>query len=362
MIQLRSARVGDAAVLAAAEAETARTPGLLSSRPEELKSEAFAEKIAWLAEAGRYLVAEQDGKVVGHALLEPMPRAARAHVFSLTIVVHPGHTRQGIGKVLMRALMDWAEQDVRVGKITLRVRAGNARAIALYRACGFVEEGRLRDQLHLQDGSVMDDILMAWFPSRTTPAQSSVMLEGRKVRLEPLVFGHLDGLCAAGLDETLWEWIPAPVHDRDGMRAYVATALDEQRRGVSLPFATVLKATGQVVGSTRFANMDQANRHVEIGWTWIGRQWQRTVVNTEAKYLMLEYAFETLGCARVELKTDALNARSRAAILRLGAREEGTLRRHRLMSTGRIRDTVYYSIMDDEWPSIKITLQAKLAS
>ncbi len=186
------------------------------------------------------------------------------------------------------------------------------------------------------------------------------VLTGRQVRLEPLSLKHLDGLCAIGLDASLWQWTTNRLRDREEMRDYIETALDEEQRGVSLPFATLLTATGQTVGSTRFANMDLKNRRVEIGWTWIGVPWQRTAVNTEAKYLMLCHAFETLGCQRVEFKTDALNSRSRQAILRLGAKEEGVLRRHMVTYSGRLRDTVYFSILDDEWPSVKARLQAKL--
>lgn len=186
------------------------------------------------------------------------------------------------------------------------------------------------------------------------------VLTCRQVRLEPLSLKHLDGLCAIGLDASLWQWTTNRLRDREEMRDYIETALDEQQRGVSLPFATLLTATGQTVGSTRFANMDLKNRRVEIGWTWIGVPWQRTAVNTEAKYLMLCHAFETLGCQRVEFKTDALNSRSRQAILRLGAKEEGVLRRHMVTYSGRLRDTVYFSILDDEWPSVKARLQAKL--
>ncbi len=189
---------------------------------------------------------------------------------------------------------------------------------------------------------------------------SAPALAGRHVRLEPLSLEHLDGLCAAGLETSLWQWIPTPVRNREEMRQFVETALDERERGVSQPLATLLRDTGQVVGSTRFANMDLNNRRVEIGWTWIGVPWQRTAVNTEAKYLMLCHAFETLGCQRVELKTDALNSRSRQAILRLGAKEEGILRKHMVAYSGRVRDTVYFSILDDEWPSVKARLQAKL--
>lgn len=188
----------------------------------------------------------------------------------------------------------------------------------------------------------------------------TLVLEGEQVRLEPLAMAHLDGLCAVGLDPELWQWEAIRKRSREDMRVYVHKALDEQQRGVSLPFATLFRESGQVIGSTRYLNMDLANRRVEIGATWIGRPWQRTAVNTEAKYLMLRHAFEVLGCFRVELKTDVLNERSRRAILRLGAKEEGVLRRHVVTDTGRVRDTVYYSILDDEWSSVKVALQAKL--
>jgi RimJ/RimL family protein N-acetyltransferase len=120
------------------------------------------------------------------------------------------------------------------------------------------------------------------------------------------------------------------------------------------------KKRGRVIGSTRYANIDRAHRRVEIGWTWVARAWQRTAVNTEAKYLLLRHAFETLGCIRVELKTDSLNAQSRAAILRIGAREEGIFRNHMITASGRIRHTVYFSITDAEWPEVKSRLEAKL--
>lgn len=188
-----------------------------------------------------------------------------------------------------------------------------------------------------------------------------VILEGRHVRLEPLSLAHLDRLCEIGLDEDLWRWTVSQVRTRDEMRDYIETALALQTQGAALPFATIERASGLVVGSTRYGNIDRANRRLEIGWTWIARPWQRTAVNTEAKYLMLRHAFETLGCVRVELKTDALNQRSRRAILRLGAREEGTLRKHMITATGRLRDTVYYSIVDDEWPAARARLERRLS-
>jgi RimJ/RimL family protein N-acetyltransferase len=189
-----------------------------------------------------------------------------------------------------------------------------------------------------------------------------VVLEGRHVRVEPLREDHLAGLTAVGLDEELWRWIPAPVRTVEEMAAYIATALREQAQGVSLPFALVERQTGRPIGSTRYGNIDRTNHRVEIGWTWVAREWQRTAINTEAKYLLLKHAFETLGCIRVELKTDSLNERSRAAILRIGAREEGIFRNHMITASGRIRHTVYFSIVDSEWPAVKGRLEAKLNS
>ena len=191
---------------------------------------------------------------------------------------------------------------------------------------------------------------------------SPLVLEGVHVRLEPLSNGHLEGLAQVGLEEELWRWIPAPVRTQAEMAAYIETALDEQARGVSLPFAIVEKATGRPVGSTRYGNIDRTHHRMEIGWTWVARHYQRTAVNTEAKYLLLKHAFETLGCMRVELKTDSLNERSRAAILRIGAREEGIFRNHMITSSGRIRHTVYFSIIDSEWPAVKMRLESMLNS
>lgn len=187
-----------------------------------------------------------------------------------------------------------------------------------------------------------------------------VTLEGRFVRLEPLSFDHHAALCEVGLDEELWRWNPKPVRTPDEMRVYIQDALEGQTKGAFLPFATVERASGKVVGSTRYGNIEPENRRLEIGWTWIGLNWQRTAVNTDAKYLMLGHAFETLKCMRVEFKTDSLNKQSRNAILRLGALEEGTFRNHMTTSTGRIRHSVYFSIIDSEWPSVKKRLEEKM--
>jgi RimJ/RimL family protein N-acetyltransferase len=188
-----------------------------------------------------------------------------------------------------------------------------------------------------------------------------VTLAGRHVRLEPLAQTHHAALCAVGLDPELWDLIPYRVATPEDMAAYIQSALDAQAAGTALPFATVQAPSGQVVGSTRYMNIDRANRRLEIGATWIAGPWRRTAVNTEAKYLMLRHAFEVLGCIRVELKTDGLNQRSRNAIRRIGATEEGTLRQHMITWSGRLRDTVYFSILDSEWPRVKLDLERKLA-
>jgi RimJ/RimL family protein N-acetyltransferase len=188
-----------------------------------------------------------------------------------------------------------------------------------------------------------------------------VTLQAQRVRLEPLTLAHHPALCTAGLHPSLWQWTTTAVRDENDMRVYIETALRSQREGTALPFVTVDTASRAVIGSTRFANADYANRRVEIGWTWITPAFQRTPANTEAKYLMLRHAFEVLGCHRVELKTDALNERSRRAMLRLGAREEGTLRRHMVAQGGRLRDTVYYGIILEEWPEVRQRLEAWIA-
>ena len=187
-----------------------------------------------------------------------------------------------------------------------------------------------------------------------------VVLEGDVVRLEPLRLDHAEALSAVGLDPSLWALTTIRVETPADMRAYIADALTEQRAGVSLPFATVHRATGRVIGSTRFGNITPAHRRVEIGWTWIAPAWQRTAVNTEAKLLMLTHAFDTLGCRRVELKTSALNLRSRNAMLRIGATEEGTLRQHMINSDGSNRDSVYFSVLDSEWPAVQARLRTLL--
>ncbi|MBV9339836.1 MAG: GNAT family N-acetyltransferase [Acidobacteria bacterium] len=197
----------------------------------------------------------------------------------------------------------------------------------------------------------------------TNAATSPFTLEGAYVRLEPLCTEHAPILWEIARNDCreLFEWVPYRLESLEDFQEFNAYVLREQAQGVSIPFATFIRNGGQIAGSTRFMNMDLRNRKVEIGSTWVAPPWQRTFVNTEAKYLMLRHAFECWNCLRVEFKTDALNERSRRAILRLGAKEEGTLRKHLLTWNGRSRDSIYFSILDSEWPEVKRHLEMELA-
>jgi len=188
-----------------------------------------------------------------------------------------------------------------------------------------------------------------------------ITLTGRVVELQPLTEAHADVLSEVGLLEEIWQWSYLIVRTPEDMRTYIQTALDWQRQGTSIPFAIYHLADQRYVGSTRFHTMDHKNRTLEIGHTWINPQWQRTAVNTEAKYLMLRHAFEVFNCLRIQLKTDALNENSRSAILRMGAKQEGVFRNHMITWSGRIRDSIYFSIIDSEWPEVKVNLEEKLA-
>jgi RimJ/RimL family protein N-acetyltransferase len=190
-----------------------------------------------------------------------------------------------------------------------------------------------------------------------------ITLEGSVVRLEPIRREHAALFWDAAKDalDDIFQWIPYRMKTREDFELLVEKALAEQERGESVVFATVERSGGRVIGSTRFMNIDRANRRVEIGSTWIAPAWQRTAANTEAKYHMLRHAFEVWKCFRVELKTDALNQRSRNAILRIGAKEEGTLRRHVVTWTDRVRDSVYFSVLDSEWPGVKARLETMVA-
>ena len=189
-----------------------------------------------------------------------------------------------------------------------------------------------------------------------------IVLDGDHVRLEPIELRHAADLYEAGNDESIWryKWVPMP-QSLDEVRQWTEAVTQSMTRGNEIAYAIVSKTDQRAIGSTRYLNISPAHRMLEIGWTWIGTKYQRTAVNTECKYLLLTHAFEQLGAVRVQFKTDARNERSRRAIERLGAVKEGVLRKSHTTHTGHIRDSVYYSIIDDEWPAVKHRLEQYLA-
>lgn len=189
----------------------------------------------------------------------------------------------------------------------------------------------------------------------------TVVLEGTHVRLEPLRTDHAQSLCDAAADGCLWELWYASVPEPDAMDEYVRGALLMREEGRGMPFAVRSRSDGRIVGSTRYCNIDADNQRLEIGYTWYAASAQRSAVNSECKLLLLQHAFETLDCIAVELRTHHLNHRSRTAIARLGAKQDGVLRNHRVLADGSVRDTVVFSILDREWPGVKRLLHTRLA-
>jgi RimJ/RimL family protein N-acetyltransferase len=188
-----------------------------------------------------------------------------------------------------------------------------------------------------------------------------VTLEGSVVRLEPLSVDHLPGLERVGLDPAIWRWFLTEITTPADMRAYVEAALAAAADGREVPFTSIERASGTIIGGTRYLNIDAHHRRLEIGYTWLAPAWQRTAANTEAKLLQMTYAFDVLGALRVEFKTDSLNERSRAALLGIGATEEGVFRNHMLTDAGRRRHSAYYSVIDEDWPRVREHLEMRLA-
>ncbi|CAI8916971.1 GNAT family N-acetyltransferase [Pseudomonas zeae] len=187
-------------------------------------------------------------------------------------------------------------------------------------------------------------------------------LQGQRILLRPLRYSDADALLHAAADGELWNLTVTVVPSPSTVDSYLKKALDGRDAGTVMPFVIVLKDTGEVLGSTRFWKIDPLNRKLEIGSSWIAASWQKSFVNTEAKYLMLRHAFEVLDCVRVQFTTDENNQKSRNAILRLGAQQEGIVRHERIMPDGRKRNSVRFSIIDDEWPQVRLHLEQKLAT
>lgn len=187
------------------------------------------------------------------------------------------------------------------------------------------------------------------------------ILTGIHVRLEPLTYAHLDGMCAVAFDPSIWTWFATgPLCDRGDAERFITRALEAQAAGMEEPYAIIRQRDGAFAGSTRFMEMRPLHRGLEIGTTWLAPPFQRTALNTETKLLLLTRAFEDLRCIRVQLKTHARNLPSQRAIERIGGVLEGTLRQHMIMADGTLRDSVYYSILDSEWPIVRDRLRERL--
>jgi len=187
-----------------------------------------------------------------------------------------------------------------------------------------------------------------------------VVLEGSLVRLEPLSRSHLDGLVAVALDPLIWRFTIARPIDRSGIEAWVDAAIANAEAGLEVPFATIDRATGRPIGSSRFMSIVPEHRRLEIGWTWLGRDWQRTGSNREAKYLQMRHAFEVLGANRVEFKTDSRNEAARRGLLGAGSTFEGIFRNHMVMPDGPLRHSAWYSVTREEWPAVRARLEASI--
>lgn len=187
-----------------------------------------------------------------------------------------------------------------------------------------------------------------------------VTLDGRIVRLDPLSLDHLDDLARVAFEGDLWRWTVVQPTDVAGLRAWIEAALATAAAGSEMPFATVDRASGRAIGSTRFMSIVPEHKRLEIGWTWVGLAFQRTGANREAKLLQMTHAFETLGANRVEFKTDSLNEKANPGLLGIGATFEGTFRNHMIMPGGRLRHSNYYSVVREEWPAVKQTLQGRI--
>jgi N-acetyltransferase len=185
-------------------------------------------------------------------------------------------------------------------------------------------------------------------------------LEGRLVRLEPFAPGHLQPLLEAAADPGIWTWYIQRMETERDRELYLRSLLEQAAQGSIHPFVTIERSTGRVAGSTSFMNIDSGHRRVEIGSTWLHPDFQRSGLNREAKLLQLTHLFEALGASRVEFKTDSRNERSRAALRRIGATEEGVLRNHMLAWNGRIRHSAYFSVIREEWPHVKAALERRI--
>ena len=312
--------------------------------------------------SGMLFTIEHDGRAIGQANYRDWQPKAKSAEVGIGIG-EKALWSKGLGREALALLVRHLVDDLGAHRVNLHVLAYNDRAISSYKAAGFEVEGIEKDAVMTDRGFYADDVAMAYIAGRKAPAfdPRPVILSGSHVRLEPLRMEHAAELFAA-VDPDVFRFLSmAPFADVDETARYVRSALDLQIRGEHLPWLTRRLSDGKAVGTTRYGAIDRQNRSVEIGWTMVGPEARGTPANTEAKYLQLTHAFETLGAVRVWLKTDVINERSQRAIQRIGATLEGVIRNERFLPNGRLRDAKYYSITERDWPAVKERLRHRLA-
>ena len=303
---------------------------------------------------------EHAGAVVGFANFRRL-NARHGNVDLGIGIGEKGLWGKGLGTEALGLLVGHLLGERGMHRIRLHVAATNDRAIASYRKAGFEVEDIEREGVRGADGGWADMAVMGLVKGRARPAfdPAPVTLAGTHVRLEPLRMEHAQALCDAGDEDDIWRWVAGRPAGIDGYARYIRTALDEQVLGTQLPFV-VKRQDGEVIGSTRYAHIDRAQRSLEIGYTFYGKGARRTPVNTETKYLLLTHAFAR-GVIRVWFQTDIRNERSQNAIARIGAKREGELRSERLRPDGTHRTSVIFSVVQPEWAGTKAHLERLLA-
>jgi RimJ/RimL family protein N-acetyltransferase len=327
---------------------------------EEENARKWIEHMTEEGKAGAWVI-EHDGTPVGFANFRDYnPRWKHAEIG--IGIGEPGLWGRGIGREALELEVRYLFDELGLHRIGLSVISHNDRAIWMYKAVGFVVEGIERDGIGREE-RFLDDVKMGLVQGKPRPDfdPRPVTLEGTHVRLEPLRTEHAAALYAAGDEEDIWRLVIPRPEGLAGYERYVRWALDQTVLGQQLPFVVVRRSDGEIVGTTRYAHIDPPNHTLEIGYTWYGKGARRTAINTESKYLLLTHAFETLKANRVWLQTDKRNERSQNAIARLGAVKEAELRNERILSDGRLRTSVVFGVIADEWPETKRRLQGFLA-
>ena len=326
--------------------------GMRPGRFAEADARRWIERMSIEGSAGCWVI-EHDDRAVGFVNFRDHHPKGKSVEIGIGIG-EPELWGKHLGREALDLEIAYLRGDLGLHRIGLSVVSHNDRAIWMYKRLGFVVEGIERDGIG-SEGGFLDDVKMALVVGKPRPDfdPRPVTLEGTHVRLEPLRTEHAPGLFAAGDEDDIWRWVLPRPQGLAGYETYVRWALDQAVLGQQLPFVVIRRADGEVVGTTRYAHVDPANRTIEIGYTWYGKGARRTPVNTESKLLLLTHAFETLAANRVWLQTDKRNERSQAAIARLGAVREAELRNERILADGTLRTSVVFSVIGGEWPGTR---------